>query len=196
MSLRSTFGILAFAALIAPASATVVSYRVTGTFADATDDYTPLKDTSFIYEFSFDTAAPNLGDETAAEYELLSTHLHTAMGDLWGTGGIGIDLDPSYGSITFGTYATDEFSNQHVYGLVFPDLEPQTGDLPADLEAFANDHKGTFLLTGFGPPRLDGTGSASTDQFQIQRVQSVPEPASIAALASGAVAILRRRRAR
>jgi hypothetical protein len=200
---RSTLGILAFAALLAPASASVVSYRLTGTFTEATDDYEALKDTSFTYDFSFDTDAANIGNEYLAQYELLSTDLHTAMGDLHtvysdpnGYGGIDIDLDPSYGSMTFGAYAQDELSNQHVYGLTFADLEPQKGDLPGDLEGFAADHKGMFLLTGFGPPRLNGVGTASTDRFTIQQIQSVPEPASLGALAVGASVLLRRRRSR
>jgi hypothetical protein len=203
MLLRSTLGILAFAALLAPASASVTSYRLSGTFTDATEDYAPLKDTAFTYDFSFDTGAPNIGDDTHAQYELISTHLHTAMGDLktsssdpLGFGVVDIDLDPTYGSMTFGAYAYDEFFNQHVYGLTFPDLDPQTGDLPGDLESFAADHKGTFLLTGFGPPRIMGVGTASTDQFTVQRVQSVPEPASLGALAVGALTLARRRRSR
>ena len=75
MSMRSTFGILALTGVLASAPASILSYRATGQFDDASGGFALLIGTTFTYDFSYDTDAINLGDASGAADAMLAVVL-------------------------------------------------------------------------------------------------------------------------
>lgn len=174
------------------------SYRLTGTFSDAEGTLEALSGKSFVYDLTYDPAEsgssfsfPGLSQ---TDYRETSSYL-TAGGATFGNNAYATSYnDDQVSSLTFSGSDDTAFPDFFSFDLGYR-FGPEAGHLalPTDLIAYNADHAGTVdffesTANGEAPIRV---GSASG---RVTSVQAVPEPASLAALGAGALALLRRRR--
>ena len=199
MSFRTNLALLALFALAVTAEATPVSFTASGRYDTTSGSLDPtLMGSSFLYQFAYDPSeVGSTGGFGAYQYAIYDLTSFRATVD-----GVAYDLlprsifvftDGDHSGVQFSGYVPTADQDGLLFDLSFTPNAVLTGvDLPSDPLALGEASSVVASLrdiSGFG--EFYTNGQALTNRANLQ---AVPEPATVASLAFGALGLVWRRR--